>query len=790
MRAAREHIIVGFGLLGLGLAGCSGTGAQKSSAEARGALSATPSGAGRVEPRGLGGGGALYAPSLSPHADGDLFIATDMTAVFRSRDFGRSWSMLPFQALQGGTMSQVRYTENPHVLYALNHTSPQRYAPDLISVQRMLAKSIDGGLTWSAPVDHPGRPYKGVFLSADPRRQDRVLYSDDEHLFFSGDGAQSFHEIHRGAWQDGLVVGGAYWDTRDIMVATSDGMLVSQDGGESFVIDHGFQGIPQNEKIVSFAGARKGNSTRFFAVTFEASDGGVTPDLTGGALDRFAGLYRLDWPSRQWQRISIDPLHRVSMVAMSPREPDIAYVGGGERHDDSSKNAPIVLKTRDGGRSWQSVFQTAHNANVATGWSGAGGDQSWEYGEYALGLAVSPRDPDRVAMSDLGFLHVSADGGASWQQTYVRPEDQNPAGADTPTSRAYVTSGLDPTTGWWMTFVDSKTLFASMTDVRSARSTDGGQAWSTDRRNGLSLNTTYHAVMHPGTGALYAATASVHDLYESPYLRDSRIDSGKGAVMVSTDKGATWTQLHDFRHPVVWLALDGSDPSALYASVAHSIDGGIYRIDLAHPSAAPVALPKPPRTKGHAFNVVVLDDGALVATYSGHQDGNGRVFQPRAGVFYLPKGASAWEDRSDPAMHYWTKDIVVDPTDASQETWYATVFSHNGLPGQAGTSGGLYRTRDRGVTWTRINDQFRVESCAIDPADPQHLYLSTEREGLWETHNLAAITPHFERVDEYPFRNPTRMFWNPFNPDEVWVMSFGGGVHVMTRQTARTGAGR
>jgi hypothetical protein len=54
---------------------------------------------------------------------------------------------------------------------------------------------------------------------------------------------------------------------------------------------------------------------------------------------------------------------------------------------------------------------TAHNANIATGWSGSAGDMSWEFGEFALGLAVSPADPDRLALTDLGFVHVSADGG-------------------------------------------------------------------------------------------------------------------------------------------------------------------------------------------------------------------------------------------------------------------------------------------------------------------------------------------------------------------------------------------
>jgi hypothetical protein len=31
-------------------------------------------------------------------------------------------------------------------------------------------------------------------------------------------------------------------------------------------------------------------------------------------------------------------------------------------------------------------------------------------------------------------------------------------------------------------------------------------------------------------------------------------------------------------------------------------------------------------------------------------------------------------------------------------------------------------------------------------------------------------------VTSYPFRQPQRVFFNPFNPDEMWVTSFGNGM--------------
>ena len=56
--------------------------------------------------------------------------------------------------------------------------------------------------------------------------------------------------------------------------------------------------------------------------------------------------------------------------------------------------------------------QTAGNANVQTGWAGAGGDRDWSYGELALGFTVDPADSTRLIISDEGFAYSSTDSGA------------------------------------------------------------------------------------------------------------------------------------------------------------------------------------------------------------------------------------------------------------------------------------------------------------------------------------------------------------------------------------------
>jgi hypothetical protein len=60
------------------------------------------------------------------------------------------------------------------------------------------------------------------------------------------------------------------------------------------------------------------------------------------------------------------------------------------------------------------------------------------------------------------------------------------------------------------------------------------------------------------------------------------------------------------------------------------------------------------------------------------------------------------------------------------------------------------------------------------------MYLTTETEGLWYSSNITSSTPTFSAVTSYPFRQPERVFFNPYNPNEIWITSFGNGLRVGT----------
>ena len=716
------------------------------------------------EPRGVGGGGALFSPAISPFDPLEMFVACDMGQTFHTTSGGQRWETLDFRQIHGGNITApIQFTRDPNILYAIDfEDSVDTWWP---------VRSDDSGRTWTRLEDDPtfGAAYS---LYADPASSDRILLSSYNTLYLSENGGRSFQVVYEA---DDLHIGGVFFHGNTIAVGARPGLILSTDDGASFALAD-IPGLPRDQEIISMAGAADESVVRLICVTLE--QGSVYPGVTGADNWPFGGIYtlNLDDENSIWRNASsgLNPDHRMFFVGMARNNAEVAYVAG-QNWDGVS--APAVYKTSDGGQSWLEVFLTENNENVTTGWQGDRGDRQWSYGEYALGLAVAPMDANRVLLTDLGFVHLTEDGGQNWRQAYVDAQSENVAGQSTPQERSYRSVGLEPTSTWWLEWLDEQTMFASATDITGIRSQDGGATWGFDF-SGQEYNSSYQTTRDPLTGRVYMAVSGVHDLYESTYLSDDDIDWGNGAVLYSDDQGQSWNMLHDFEHPVVALALDPNDTSRLYCSVVHRREGGIYLSEnvQAGPRSSWVRLPEPPRTEGHAYSIHVLHDGSIVSSYSGRRTDDEDPFTPSSGVFLLERGANEWKDRSDSRMRYWMRDLVLDPHDPSQNTWYACVF--NGFGGAANDLGGVYLTVDRGRSWKRIVRDLSVRSVAVHPVDPNVAYVTTERQGLWSTTNLSSADPAFKQEAKYPFHNPTRVFFKPGEIGEVWVTSFGNGLRV------------
>jgi hypothetical protein len=717
--------------------------------------------------RGPGGGGALFAPGFSPFNAGELFLTCDMSEVFHTTNFGAAWSVIDFRQIQGGRPALVQFTSNSLLLYSVDLTG------DLMTP----TKSGDGGQTWKQLAGDPTGG--GAFaLFADPNATNRLLVSDYTQIYFSTDGGASFSTkfSYSPASGNGCYLAGAFFDGTNIYAGTSAGLVVSTNGGGTFALAS-VGGIPSSQGLVSFAGAKQGGTTRFFGVTLNAGD--VYPGLQiEGYYDSYQGVYTLDWGQANWtvRTNGLVAGDEPVLVAMAQNNISTAYLAG----QQSSTENPVLYQTTNGGVNWQTVLQVTSNRNVFTGWAGYQGDRGWSYGAGALGLAVAPSDSTKIIYTDLGFAHLSTNSGSFWKQVYLNPADQNPTNAASPQGRSYHGVGLENTSCWSLTWADSNHLVAGYSDIRGTISADAGNSWSFGYTapNLGSINSFYRSVKNPVTGVLYAATSTTHDIYESTHLTDASLDGGNGWVYYSLNQGVTWQTLYNAGHPVIWVATDPNATNRLYAGVINSASGGIYVSSNIQSGGASTwtKLANPPRTEGHPFNISVLNDGTLVCTYSGHRTGSPLAFSASSGVFVSTNSGASWVDRSHTNMVYWTKDIVVDPNDPAQNTWYVGVYS--GWGGPPNGLGGLYKTVNRGVSWTRLNSLDRVGSCAVNPLNPNELYLTTETDGLWNSTNINAVTPAFTQVAGYPFRQPERVFFNPYQPSEIWVSSFGNGLRV------------
>lgn len=723
----------------------------------------------QFQPRGIGGGGALFFPRINPANDEEFYVSCDMSELFHSSDFGLHYDQIPFQKLQAsGANTTYEWTENPEIAYS-NHNDGNNGYP---------VRTLDGGASWQVLPGHDPDNEAVYRMAANYQKPNQLLLNYYGDIFITHDFGTTFQLVkHASNNGVGLIMGGVFFDGANIYIGTNEGIFQSANGGVSFTLLPA-SGLAAGQVIWSFAAGKSNGTTRFACITADAADvyNGVMPWEYWGFVK---GVYVMDNASGIWQAktagIDFDQ-HFVMYAAMAWNDANTIYLGG----SDGDLGAPLVLKSNNAGNDWSSVFLSVNNQHINTGWSGYQGDKNWGWGETCFGISVAPLNSSKVMYSDFGFVHVSSDGGDHWRQAYIDTNSQNPADAPTPKKQSYQSIGLENTTCWQVHWQNSDEMLAAFSDIGMIRSSDQGSRWGFTQ-NGLSVNSVYRIVAAPAQNQLFAACSGIHDMYQSTRLQDAQLDANDaaGKVFVSSDGGDNWSVHHDFGHPVFWLAKDPNQ-ALLYASVVHyggggaAMKGGIWRNDFG-PNWT--QLPSPPRTEGHPASIIVLNDGKLACTFSGRRNANGQ-FTASSGVFLYDPATNSWSDRSHPDMHYWTKDIVLDPADPNQNTWYVGVFS--GWGGAPNGKGGLFRSTDRGLNWVKITgDQFdRVTSLTFNPLNLKQAYLTTETQGLWVSDQMDAITPAWNLVESYPFRQPERVYFNPYKPAEMWVTSFGNGLKV------------
>ncbi|MCX6283065.1 MAG: hypothetical protein NTW31_02345, partial [Bacteroidetes bacterium] len=99
--------------------------------------------------RGIGGGGALFSPSINPANHNELYMGCDMSELFHSTDMGLNWNEVNFLQLQGGHDAFVQFTSNQQVRFCVDYSTID--GNDCIRPM----KSTDGGISWSVLNGNP-----------------------------------------------------------------------------------------------------------------------------------------------------------------------------------------------------------------------------------------------------------------------------------------------------------------------------------------------------------------------------------------------------------------------------------------------------------------------------------------------------------------------------------------------------------------------------------------------------------------------------------------------------------
>ena len=135
---------------------------------------------------GIGGGGALFAPTINPANTDEFYVGCDMSEQFHTTDFGTSYSIIDFRQLQSFHNSTVRFTNAAGLMYSINYAN-NREVP---------VKSTDGGVTWTTLTGNPDNTSETFSIWTDYNNPNRVIISYYSILYFSGNGGGSFTTIH------------------------------------------------------------------------------------------------------------------------------------------------------------------------------------------------------------------------------------------------------------------------------------------------------------------------------------------------------------------------------------------------------------------------------------------------------------------------------------------------------------------------------------------------------------------------------------------------------------------
>jgi photosystem II stability/assembly factor-like uncharacterized protein len=601
-----------------------------------------------------------------------LSLKTGAGVPYRSRDLRELFK----QAQWGDVVLAAKdFTLDPG--YAMkNPDQAQAYSgtPDWAAVTRMDFACV-GPLMNDAPV---GRFTKFFFAFKGPQAQ-RVVKE-----FSTSKALQSYGNLRIGAPQGGNIFSVTVAQTEPslVLAATEDsGIVLSRDAGKTWRE----AATPKKASSVAVA---PGDANVIYATFFKD------------------GVWKSTDKGQTWKAISQALPKNLSSieVAVSPANPQDVYLiatadwngrfyysnNGGETWTDSSQLAPDALAnpTLANEHGKTTALSAPKNLTlnplnpkelyIAANWRpchSEDGGRTWA--ERVRGADISciydlrfHKGRTYASAMDEGVL-VSEDNGAQWRALWPLKYDTEIAGHHW---RLAISdnNGVDR-------IVSTCSPWDSKGPNRVVASADGGKTfkWVTD---GLPA-TNPHANTMWGTGAPRGLASDPKDPLTLYLGIDGDPSDGKegGGLFKSTDGGATWARLPaqpGSRRVFFGLAVDPTDSKRLYWA-ACAEGGGLYRSEDGGASWQHVF-----KNETWPFNVHVAADGT--------------VYCPGNNLWRSADHGKTWKQLTKfPFSERVIVAVETDPADAKRLWFAATTWGNR-------AEGGVYETRDGGVTWQEV----------------------------------------------------------------------------------------
>ncbi len=526
---------------------------------------------------------ALGCSSAIAFTQGAVLVGSD-SGVARSTDGGTAWSTVSFP-ITAGSVFALAIGESPRHLFAVTPAglfesrdggrqwdgesdglasafiSPEALAvaPSrrttlyLLSVDKELARSDDGGRTWRDLPGVPLLPYLRAGLFVDPLNANTVFAYSTVGVLRSRDGGETFQRL-----RGGLPPPSPGIDIRTtvhamaadaglrILVGAYNGAWASRDGGEHWLALP-LRGIHDNpiRFLQTDAGGRGEIAFASFDDLFASAPGGkiesMQPPVRGQVLDLSLARDR--------------PAHLLAVRSFVANGTDHRFaesVSTGSRVSLPTPNHPYaVTATSDG---------TLFLASGSRVFRRAPGDAPWRQvfaaipqGDFLgiVGFAIHPRRPTtllavasetRLHQGSYTVLFASVDGGSSWRRL--------PAAGDLP-YQAYNVFAFDPQRPNLLIAASHHDLFEVGLDRPSATPVGSHPA-------GFSAL----AVDREDSRTLFAVTPN-------------------GLAQVSHDRGETWSKLGNAfpafdPNRAAAIVQDSASPRRLYFGGS----SGLWELDL------------------------------------------------------------------------------------------------------------------------------------------------------------------------------------------------------------------